>query len=243
MSTVRDLVTAALLDLGAIASGEALTAAEAADAFRRLNLLLASWNLERLSVYAIDEVTKVLTGASSYTYGSAGDINAARPVRLEQAAIRLAGTAPALDLPVHIATPEEYHGLGLKGLSGTYARWLYLDEAYPLATLFVWPVSPSGDTLVLWPWHQLSTFASLDTTVAFPPGYELALQTNLSIHLSPMFRDCQVTPWLAAMAGETKALLKIANSRPHYLGMPAGIPAGHRGRGTDRAGFLSGWNT
>ena len=122
MSTVRDLITASLLDLGAIASGESATAAEAADAFRRLNLLLETWRLERLMVYARDEVTKVLTGASSYTIGPSGDINTTRPVALERAGQRVAGTSPTLEYPLDPLTDAGYEDLGLKGLQSGVAR-------------------------------------------------------------------------------------------------------------------------
>lgn len=244
MSTVRDLVTAALRDLGAIASGEALTADEAADGLAILNELVASWNLERLMVYTITETLFVLTGAASYTYGTGGTINAARPVRLEKAAQRLAGTTPALDLPVAVLTDEEYHDLSLKPLTSTYAHALYLDGAYPLGTLRLWPVPPAGDTLVLWPWNQIAAFAALGTTVDFPPGYARALRTNLALELSPSFRDSTITPWLAAQALESKALIKIANSRPQFLQMPDGIPTGGRtGRRSDQVGFKTGWST
>jgi hypothetical protein len=88
-------------------------------------------------------------------------------------------------------------------------------------------------------WHPLTAFASLDTPVAFPPGYERALQKNLSLELAPGYRDCQVTPALAQQAEQSLALLKLANTRPRYLPLPAGLPTG-RGRGTDRAAFQTG---
>src|SRR2546428_2081005 len=187
MSTVRDLITAALLDLGAIASGESPTATEAADALRRLNLLLETWRLERLMVWSIDTMTLPLTGASSYTWGTGGTINSTRPVRLEKAELRLQ-TDPVLDYPLHVLTDAEYEAIALKGLASTLASCVYLDRAYPLASLFFYPVQASGATAVLHPWHPLTAFASLETTVALPPGYELALQTNLSLELVSMFR-------------------------------------------------------
>jgi hypothetical protein len=242
MGTVRDLVTAALLDLGAIASGEAPTATEAADALRRLNLLLETWRLEHLLAYAIDTVTFVLTGGASYTIGPGGQINTTRPVRLEHAALRLP-TSPALDLPLHVLTDEEYASIALKGLTSTLASCLYMDRAYPLASVFLYPTPPSG-TLVLYPWTPLTAFASLDTTVALPPGYELALQTSLSIELASMFRDCTITPALAAQAVRSKALIKVMNTQPRLLTLPAGLPTGRRGGGgVDRAGFFSGGNS
>ncbi len=245
MSTVRDLITAALLDLGAIASGETPTAAEAADAFRRLNLLLETWRLESLLAYAVDTVTLTLTGAASYTWGPGGAINGTRPVRLEHAVQRQGSGAGAVDFPLAVLTDVEYEAIGLKALSSSPAAWVYLDRASPLASLFFYPIPPSGATAILYPWTPLTAFASLDTTVALPPGYALALQTNLSIELVSMFRDCTLTEALVAQASRSKALLKVLNSRARLLTLPAGL-AHHQaawGGGASRAGFHSGGNT
>ena len=239
MSTVRDLITASLLDLGAIASGESPTADEAADAFAALNNLLESWRLESLLTYAITTVTKVLTGATSYTIGPGGDINTTRPVRLERASLRLQ-TDPVLDYPLQILTDEEYESLALKSMTSTLASALYLDRAFPLATVYLWPVQAAGPTLVLYPWTPLTAFASLDTTVTLPPGYYRGLQKNLSLEVAPQYRDCVVTDALALQARDAKAVLKTANSRARFLQLPAGLPTGRTRRGTDRAAFIAG---
>ncbi len=245
MSTVRDLVTAALLDLGVIADSEALTASEASGAFRRLNLLLDQWRLERLMIYARDEVTKVLTGASSYSIGPSADINTTRPVALERAGQRVAGTSPTLEYALDTLTDAEYEDLGLKGLQSSVARWVYYDRGYPTGTIRTYPVLPAGDTLVLYVLHPLTAFASLDTTVALPPGFELALQCNLAVELSSSYRDCQITPALAAQAVNSKALIKVNNAQSPLLRLPAGLPLGQGrsgGGATSRAGFLAGGN-
>lgn len=245
MSTVRDLITASLLDLGAIASGEAATAAEAADSFRALNLLLESWRLESLMVYAITTVSLSLTGAASYTWGTGGAINGTRPVHLDHAVQRQGSGAGALDFPLRVFTAEEYEAIGLKALTSSLAVGVYLDHSFPLASLFPWPIPPSGDTLVLFPWTPLTAFASLDTTVALPPGYERALQAALALDISPSYRDCTITPALAAKASESKALLKAANAHPRLLTLPATLPRGQGRSGwaaTSSAGFLSGGN-
>jgi hypothetical protein len=78
-----------------------------------------------------------------------------------------------------------------------------------------------------------------------PPGYELALQTSLSIELSSSYRDCTVTPALAAQAVNSKALIKTLNAHPRLLRLPAGLPRGQGaggGWGTSSAGFLAGGN-
>ncbi len=240
---MRDLVTASLLDLNAIASGEACTAAEAADSFRALNLLLESWRLESLLVYAITTTTLTLTGAASYTWGPSGAINGTRPVHLDHAVQRVGSGATAVDFPLRVFSAEEYEGLGLKALTSSLASGVYLDHSFPLASLFPWPIPPSGDTLVLYPWTPLTAFASLDTTVALPPGYERALQAALAVEIAPMFRDCVVTPALAEKAVYSKALLKTINAHPRLLQLPSDLPRGQGRRGTSRAAFLSGGNS
>lgn len=206
---------------------------------------METWRLERLMIYARDEVTKVLTGASSYSIGPSGDINTTRPVALERAGQRVAGTSPTLEYQLDTLTDAEYASLGLKGLTSSVARWIYYDRGYPTGTIRTYPVLAAGDTLVLYVLHPLTAFASLDTTIALPPGFELALQTNLSIELSSSYRDCQITPALAAQAANSKALIKVNNSQAHLLQLPANLPLGQGRRGwaaTSQAGFTSGGN-
>lgn len=240
MGTVRDLITASLLDLGVIASGESPTAAEAQDAFRRVNLLLETWRLESLLTFSIDTVTLVLTGAASYTWGSGGAIPSTRPVRLHAAAQRSTVAGQTLDYPLDILTDLEYESIALKGLTTSVARWVYLDRAYPLATLSTYPILPSGDTLLLYVWHPLTAFASLDTSITLPPGYELALQTNLSIELSSSYRDSTLTQALIAQATRSKALLKAINAQPRAMRMPAALLGGVSWGVTSRRAFESG---
>lgn len=240
MGTVRDLIRASLLDLGAIASSEAMTADEAADGLRALNLLLESWRLESLLIYAIDILSKVLTGATSYTWGTGGDIDSPRPIHLSRASLRLA-TSPTLDYPLQLLTDEEYEGIALKSQPSTIATAIYVDRAFPLANVFLWPVPTAGATLLLYPWHPLTSFAGLSTTVALPPGYERALQKHLALELSPQYRDCTISPTLANQAIDSKAWLKTANARPRYLTLPSALGVRRNRRGTDRAGFLTGW--
>ncbi len=196
-------------------------------------------------IYARDEVTKVLTGASSYSIGPSADINTTRPVALERAGQRVAGTSPTLEYALDTLSDAEFEALGLKGLQSSVARWVYYDRGSPTGTIRTYPVLAAGDTLVLYVLHPLTAFASLDTTVALPPGFELALQCNLAVELSSSYRDCTITPALAAQAANSKALIKVNNSQTPLLHLPAGLPLGQGrgGWGTSRAGFLAGGNT
>ena len=240
MSSARDLIYAALLDLGTIASGEAPTAAEAMDAFRRLNLMLEQWRLQSLLVYAITSASA--TGKTSYTVGQGGDFNIERPIRLEHAVQRLQGSPP-FDYPLAPLNDAEWEAIALKGLQTGIASYFYWDRGFPTGTVTPWPLMNTADTLILYPWTVLSGFATLDDPVSFPPGYELALQTNLTLHLAAQYRDCQVNPLTAEHAMMGMSLLKVANMRPRHLGLPAALPGRFGARiGTDRAAFIGGWS-
>jgi len=202
--------------------------------------MLELWRLEPGMHYAVDTLSLAMTGAASYTIGVGGAFNTTRPIRLEHAALRIQAS-PTLDIPLHMLTDEEYQSLALKGLTGTWGWGLYYDRAFPLGSLFPYPVYPAGSTLLLYPVHPLTAFATLDTEVALPPGYELALQSNVSIELSSSYRDCVITPALAALAPSSKSLIKMSNTRSRFLRLPAGLPQGRRGPGTDRAAFQSGY--
>jgi len=240
MSTARDLIYAALLDLGAIASGETPTAAEAMDAFRRLNLMLEQWRLQSLLVYAITSASA--TGKTSYTVGQGGDFNIARPIRLEHAVQRVGGQTP-FDYPLAPLNDAEWQAIGLKTLVSGIASSFYWDRGFPLGTVTPYPLMNTADTLILYPWTPLAGFATLDDPVSLPPGYELALQTNLTLELSAQYRDCQVSPLTAQQAMQGVHLLKVANQRPRHLGLPAALQGWGTARtGTDRAAFYGGWS-
>ncbi len=184
--TVRSLIARSMRDLGALAVGETPTADEASDALTTLNELLEAWSLERLMVYHIAEVTKALTGGTaSYTIGSGGSINTARPLRIENAVLRDANN---LDIPVRMLTRQEYASIALKATQSTYPHWLYYDNNYNssgLGTVTLWPVPSTSDkTLRLWCWQPLSSVATLDTTINLPPGYTRALRSNLALELA-----------------------------------------------------------
>lgn len=208
--TARTLIARSLRDLGVLAVGETPTGPEASDALIKLNELLEAWSLERLMIYAINEVTKTLTGAdATYTIGSGGDINTSRPLRIEEAVLR---DAQNLDLPMRILTLEEYSSIALKSTTSTYSRWLYYDNAYPLGTITLWPVPSTSDkTLHLWLWQPLTSVASLDTSLNLPPGYTRALRTHLAADLAPEY-GVEISAILAAVGADAKAAIKSQQS-------------------------------
>lgn len=211
MTTVRTLITQAMKDLGAIGVNETPTAAEASDAFEVLNQMIGTWRTESLIVYAKAQnvYTYPVTGQQSYTIGPTGDFVTDRPVRIDAAYNRDANDN---DYLIYVAKDfKDYSDLITKNVTANLVTLLYYDPTYPNGTIYLWP-TPNTDSyrLVLWTWDTVEEFASLDTVIALPPGYERALRSNLAVELSPRYGR-EVSNILMKTAIESKAQIKRTN--------------------------------
>ena len=111
MATAHSVIDRALRLIGAIESGESGTAAESADGLIALNAMLDSWSNQRLMAYAMQTVSKAMTvGDASYSIVSAGDFNAARPVKVQRAYM----TIDDFDFPVEVIEEAEWYAIGDK---------------------------------------------------------------------------------------------------------------------------------
>ena len=219
--TVRDLLRLALMDLQVLAAGEAIDAAEADDALTILNSLLESWSLDSLWIYTIDRVVQSLTPAqSAYTIGTGGNFPMARPDQIDRI-LWLDGAG--YERVMQRLTVHGYQDIRLKDTSSTIPTAWYYEPSYPLATLRLWPVPTLANQIALYVWHRTAAFASLDTAIALPPGYERALRANVALELAPAF---SATPHalLPAIAQESKALLARENLRIEPMELPLDIP-------------------
>jgi hypothetical protein len=215
MATVRDVVKRSMRLLGAIAAGEAPSADEQADALSALTTMLDSWSLEGLIVYAKAREEFTLTASqSSYTFGTSGNFNSARPIRIEIATVKQVGSS--IEIPIEIVTLAEWAGISDKTVTSNFPRRIYPEGTYPLETVNVWPVPSEGASLVLHSWKPLSTLASVDTTITFPPGYQRAIEYNLAVELAPEFGK-SISPEILNTAIESKDNLKVINTKPEYL--------------------------
>lgn len=226
--TGRDLITGSLRLLGAVASGESLGAAEATDGLSALNDMIDGWSTEQLLIpNKVREVFALVAGQESYTMGSGGNFNTARPQKIENALIQIAGTDPVLEIPVRILNQDQYAGLMIKTVQSTYPTDLYSDGAYPLTSISVWPVPNSSCSLVLYSWKPLSQLA-LDTVISLPPGYARALRYCLAVELAPEYGK-QAPTEVVEIAGTAKGAIKRMNTRSEYLDLDSSLMGRRRG--------------
>lgn len=224
--TGRDLVSASLRLIGALAPGESLAAQEATDGLAALNRMISGWSTEGLIIFALTAETPLtLTpGDGTVTLGASGDI-ATRPQSIEAALIR-DGT---IDLPpLRILSLAEYAAIPDKSTQATYPIALYDDGGYPQRTIALYPVPSAAKQLVLFTKRALTQIATLDTSLSLPPGYERALVFNGAIELAPEYGKT-VDATVDRTATDSKAGIKRQNHRPSYLQSdPALLDQGNR---------------
>jgi hypothetical protein len=215
--TGRDLISASLRLIGAIAPGESIAANEATDGLASINRMLDSWSNESLLIYSRVREEFVLTpNTQSYTIGATGVFVTTRPMRIDQALIRVETSSPAIEYKLNILSLSEWASINQKASSSTIPTDIYIEGTYPNETVNLYPMPSAAYKVVLFSWKPLSTILTLDTAIAFPPGYERALVYNGAIELAPEYGK-SVSPEVAKTAEESKSSIKRMNTKPSYL--------------------------
>lgn len=218
--TAKDVINYSAKLANIMASGETLNDDEYTDCLAQLNAMLARWNVEQVAIYSIVTYSHALSaGTASYTIGSAGTFNTARPTKIVAANV---AQSNGIAIPLEIIDIQKWNALIEPGIAGVQPRQLYCDYAYPLATIYLSPKPSGTPTLNLWVWQQFSGFANLTDTFDFPPGYLEAVWTNLAIHLAVMFGK-QISPGLAQDAQASKGAIASLNVSDQ-TGNPSALP-------------------
>lgn len=223
MTTARDICTQALKKSGVLAAGIEASAEDMNDAFLDLNDIMSQWQVQRWLVYRLQDLSKVSTGAQSYTVGPAADFPmAVRPDLINSGFFRqlLNATPNQVDFPMKIITArEDYNRITLKNLQ-TFPRWCFYDSDWPLGRIYPWPVPQVNVFEIHLSVKQvLQRFANLATTVALPDGYEPALKWALAVRLRVSYQ-MSPDPSLDKLCAGAVAIVKGSNTQIATLHMP-----------------------
>lgn len=204
MTTALGIITSAMRKIGALAKGETPSAEEANDGLEMLNDILASISNDSNVVYArILENFPLSGGVASYTIGSGATFNTSRPIRIVSAYVRSGG----IDYPLDIVSDEQYATVPQKTI-GSIPEFLNYTNAFPQATINLYPVPASAYQIFLLTEKQLSTFG-LNDTISLPPGWRRMLVHNLAVEMAPEYGQ-PVSGELMKLANESKAEVKAA---------------------------------
>jgi hypothetical protein len=207
--TAQQMVDRALRLLGAVDPEEAPSAQERTDALYALNSMLDAWQLEELMVFENVDVSKTLVpGTASYTIGVGGAINVARPNRISYAFLVDAGIRYDLGRPI---AEQQFKSIITTEVQSAIPTVIWYDESYPLASVNLYPIPSKALTLHLIVWQALQSFASLSAELALPPGYQLAIEMNLAVHMAPEFEK-EAPAFVRDEAKRAKSKIKTLNS-------------------------------
>ena len=217
--TVQQLITASLQDLRVIQTGETASADDSAFALERLNDWINGLTTENLTVYTITRTTWTLSTAASYTVGTGGAVDVARPtgpLSIENIGFQDTSTSPTIEYNLGpVLTEDGYAGIAQKALTSVFPQNWYYNPTFTssLGLLIPYPI-PTSLTLegVIYTHTPVAEFDALSDTVALPPGYRRFLRLGLAKELSSAF-DAGLTPELQMSAIEAKSDVKRANMR------------------------------
>jgi hypothetical protein len=227
-TTARDAIAAALRLIGALAPSESLPAQEASDGLATFNRMLDSWSNDKLLLPSIvrDELT-LTPGTGSYTMGTGGTFNVARPMEIVEALFRMETVTPALEIPIKVLDLEQWATVAMKDVSNSISTMLFDDGGYPFRTLKLWPIPSVANKLVIYSKKPLASLASIDAVISLPPGYEEGLIYSLAMRLAPEYGKMP-SDIVVAVSTKAEARLKRENYRPDYMRVDTQL-SGHGG--------------
>lgn len=210
------------------------TAPQMVEGLLFLNRMLDSWNILRnTACFKIDkeEFTLSDVGEEYYTIGTGGQINVARPNRIEVANIIMSGS-PDIRIPLAIWDYQQYAGIAVRDVSAL-PNGIYYDGGFGLdgtseenmGRIYPWPVTDQEYGLELWLWHKFPTSITATSILGVPDGNLDAIVYNLAVRLAPLYWE-KVGGLLADVkleAQRLKAAMESLNSRSGLLANDAGF--------------------
>jgi hypothetical protein len=222
-TTLLDVITDALSEIGVLASGEVPNAGQSALGLRKMNDLVDLYKAEDLLVYTITRTTATLTASqTSFTVGTGANIAIPRPMYIDSVGYVNQAVTPNIEIPLTMLRDEEYAAIAVKNLTAAVPTRAYYNPTFPNGTLYPLPIPTTGNLLWAVYYHAVvPEFVAVSDAVALPPGYRRMLITNLAVALAPSFPR-QIDPFLARAAAMSKEIVKRSNRKPHELSFDRG---------------------
>lgn len=227
MTTAADIVLSGLKKSGIVGLGQTPDGTDTIDALADLNDMLAQWTTQRWMVWSELDLSFVSTGANSYTVGPGGNYDVSpRPDRIEAAYLRQLINPPGLnvDTPLKvIPSREEYSTLSLKTLV-SFPLYVFLDTAYPLANLFIYPEPNASIYEVHLILKNVLPVLLINSTINMPGQYIAAMKFNLAKRLRQAYgKGLKPDPELNALARSSLDIVKNSNLQVPELQMPRAL--------------------
>ena len=214
MTTARNIIKRALQKNGVLTKAESPSGDEASDGLSALNGLLASWSNDGLLVYArTSESFPLVSGQANYSIGAGGDFDTDRPLQILTAFTRISN----VDYDMDIVGDEIFDTITQKNITSSIPDVMTYVPSTPRGEITIYPVPTTG-TLHIRTEKQLSSFATLDTELDLPPGWERALIFNLALEIAGEYGQ-PVDQLTYQIAKEALHNIKMAVARSRKMDM------------------------
>ncbi len=250
MATTRELLGGAHRLLGLVNSGNVLPEAVYQDNLVALNQMIDSWNTERLAVFCTqDQVYFWDPGIRVRTIGPTGDFlyllgtqssdpmgtqnddfiavdtgdPYVRPILLEDSTY-FRDPATNVSYGIRFINQLQYNNIAVKTVQSTYPQVMWVNMTFPNLTLTVYPVPTKVLEFHIVSVQPLTTPATLETELNFPPGYLRAFRYNLALELAPEF-NVEPSTEVRRVAMYSKRNLKRINNPDDVMAMPYSLMA------------------
>jgi hypothetical protein len=203
MATALDLITRAYRKGRILGADQVLSAARGAAGLDELNDLLDEWWITKLMVFHIlVEQFALQANKQSYTMGAAGDFNTTRPVKVVPGT---KFTLSSVDRQLTVLTDRKsWDEIPYKSLVGP-PQGIFVDEAYPLATIYFYPIPDQAYTVYINSWGAAAEHRGAD------------YRDRAAARLQPADRqwacDCAVPECWAGSAAKRGASLWFCQAR------------------------------
>lgn len=183
MPTAQVIVESAMRKAGLLESGESASTNEQADGLEALNDLLDAWSSSGWIVpyRTRDEDLAVATSSNSYSIGSGGDFNVARPSRIFSVTVTSGGS----DYVLKERGVKDYN-LN-KTSSQDIPEFFYYEPTYATGTLYFPSKLGTSMTVTIDSLKPFTAFSLISTDISFPDGYVPALKYNLAVDFAAEF--------------------------------------------------------
>lgn len=156
---------------------------EVASAAETLNLMLKAWQADGLQLTTRKTKSfSLVSGAASYTLGTAGTVAMDRPLRILSCTLKK--TSDGSETPLSPMSRDQYHTLSIKTQAGLPNQFMY-DPQLTNGVLYFWPImNTTGYTAEL---LYLKPYDDLDNSTddfEFPAEWMEAIKYGLAARLS-----------------------------------------------------------
>jgi len=224
MAIVLDLITHALMDIGAYGQGqsEVPTHEDAQVALGYLQRQIDAWNAERETLIVQARVDFILRAGTSYiTIGPTGEIPAHKPTWLDTVKYVIPGSHPEIEMKLGMLNDDTYACITIKSLPNTLPLQVYYQTGPVNGELFFWPQVTQDIKIYLYYLAPTDVPAAITSVINGPPGYEEAFHCQLAERLLTPFgiKDPTIISLVRDHSEKAYARMKRPNMDPGQRGL------------------------